>query len=392
MRNKTYDLIIAGLGAAGLTLVRKLLGNPVLSNWSILVVDAHLEPFSDKTWCFWDRMDSDLTPYSDHIWNILDVQAGGARFTETLQGLRYHCVRSDTYSKIVYERMAKHSSIEMVKADILGFDYDAGKDCAELRTDKGTFAARWILQSALRPPSEFSDPDEIRLIQHFEGWEIQTETPFFDPERAMLMDFETPQANGVTFFYILPFTQNKALIEYTIFSEEMLTDGQYEKGVSDYLSRLGLPDGRYTVTRRERGGIPMDSTRYPGWWNPRVMNIGTIAGHTKPSTGYTFMRIQAQCDRIVRDLEHGLRPSHSGRSSFRFRVYDLMLLHILQQDPATALRIFHDLFKRNSISRVLRFLDEKTHVGQELAIFSTLPYIPFFKAIGARYSRILKGA
>jgi lycopene beta-cyclase len=136
----------------------------------------------------------------------------------------------------------------------------------------------------------------------------------------------------------------------------------------------------------------MESTRFSGWLNRRTLSIGMVGGHTKPSTGYTFMRIQNQIRSIVDRLKRDENPVHSGGSSYRFRVYDIMLLSILAEDPKMGVQIFHDLFKKNSMELIFKFLDERTHFFEELKIFSTLPYIPFLKAIYRMRFRILSGA
>jgi lycopene beta-cyclase len=69
-----------------------------------------------------------------------------------------------------------------------------------------------------------------------------------------------------------------------------------------------------------------------------------------------------------------------------------MLLWLLESEPEVCKKIFHDLFDRNSFDRILQFLEEDTHLLQEISIFSSLPYIPFFKAIYKMKHRILTGA
>ena len=136
----------------------------------------------------------------------------------------------------------------------------------------------------------------------------------------------------------------------------------------------------------------MEDTRYPAWYCNRVMNIGTVGGLTKPSTGYTFTRIHQHCKDIVSALEAGETPPVSKSSAYRFRVYDMMLLYLLENHQQTSIEIFNQLFKKNRFDRILQFLEEETHLGNELAIFSSLPYMPFFKAIYKMKHRIFTGA
>jgi len=279
----------------------------------------------------------------------------------------------------------------MLEAGITGFS-SIGEN-GILHTDKGDFQADWIFQSALKP-SEFRDLKvDISLKQHFLGIEIKTNRDLFNPDLVTLMDFDTDQKHGVTFFYILPFSKNEALIEYTFFTETVLSDEEYLEGIKNHLSeKYNLEEDDYKITRKEKGVIPMEDRRYPAWYNNRVMNIGSMGGLTKPSTGYTFTRIHRHCAEIVSELEKGNPPPATGLSSYRFRVYDMMLLYLLKHEPETSVKIFHDLFENNSFEKVLTFLEEKTGIGTEISIFASLPYLPFFKSIWKMKHRIFTGA
>ncbi|MEX2455821.1 MAG: lycopene cyclase family protein, partial [Balneolaceae bacterium] len=158
------------------------------------------------------------------------------------------------------------------------------------------------------------------------------------------------------------------------------------------LERYSLEKSDYTISREEKGSIPMEDRHYPAWYNPRVMNIGTVGGLTKPSTGYTFTRIHRHCASIVNALEKGNTPPTSNKSAYRFRVYDMMLLNILKEDPIEGVRIFRELFKKNSFDKILRFLEEDTTFSEELSIFASVPYMPFFKSIYKMKHRIFTGA
>ena len=136
----------------------------------------------------------------------------------------------------------------------------------------------------------------------------------------------------------------------------------------------------------------MEDRRYSTEWCEGVFNIGTVGGLTKPSTGYTFTRIHRQSRDILEALEKNRTPGLNRASAYRFRVYDMMLLYILETYPEKSVTIFRELFKRNTFDRILQFLEEKTSFHQELAIFASLPYMPFFRAIWNTKQRILTGA
>ena len=389
--SRHYDFIIAGAGAAGLSLVWNMLQRKELHGRTILLVDRTLKPVRDKTWCFWD--DSHI-PFEDlihHTWNRLEVRARDSVFSETLQNYRYHCVKSDDYSGKILDLAGRSPDITLLEADIDGFAFESG--VAEMKTSEGPFTATHILQSALRPPGFNKLKLDLSLLQHFAGWHIRTRDPIFDPGTATFMDFDVPQENGVTFVYVLPFSSRDALVEYTLFSSEVISDEAYKKGLEDYIEgRLGQPPDSYAIEYVEKGVIPMEDRRYPARYCRNVWNMGTMGGLTKPSTGYTFTRIQKHSAAIADALARGANPPSRIMSPYRFRVYDMLLLFNLHRDPDTAVTIFHELFRRNRFDRILRFLEEDTRFDQDLRIMASVPWRPFFRAIYHMKHRIITGA
>lgn len=387
-----YDYIIAGAGAAGLSLTRAILSSSILRSKRILLIDQHLKPATDKTWSFWAQPDNPVTELAFQHWQDITVSAYTHDFSTVLDKLRYYCIKSEEFSSRILKEVKESPQVTTLKASVSEITSD--DSMVTVLTDKGVYTGTWCFQSVFKSPlNRDKEQHEIRLLQHFMGWEIEVQEPFFHENEVMLMDFDIPQGDGVTFFYVLPFSSTHALVEYTMFSPQMLSSETYEEEIRHYLKdKFNLSDGDFSVTRKEIGAIPMESVRYSPWLNPRTLNIGMIGGHTKPSTGYTFMRIQKQVESIVQSLQRDEKPGHAGTSSYRFRVYDIMLLSILDKNPLMGVKIFHDLFKKNSMELVFKFLDEKTHLLEELKIFSTLPYLPFLKSIYQMRSRIFSGA
>lgn len=385
-----FDYIIAGAGAAGLTLLWYLSKSDVLREKQILLIDKHLAPTDSKTWCFWDDGSLPVSEFVEHTWRQLDIHAKGSRFSEKLKTYQYHCIRSYNYTSELLDLAAFRKNITMLEAGIQHFS-DDGKQ-AVAHTDQGNFAADMIFQSALKPPGYDHANVDISLQQHFLGWDIECDTELFNPCRVLFMDFETSQRHGVSFFYILPFTKKKALIEYTLFTENLLPTEEYEKEIKNYLlDRYNLQPHEFKITRTEKGSIPMEDREYKPWYCKNVLNIGTAGGYTKPSTGYTFSRIHKHLKGIVYSLDRGEPVTGKRISPYRFRVYDMMLLYLLKNEPEISVTIFHDLFKNNKIDTLLAFLDETTRFHQELAIFSTVPYRPFFRSIYKMKHRLFTG-
>ena len=103
------------------------------------------------------------------------------------------------------------------------------------------------------------------------------------------MDFDCDQKNSVHFFYTLPFSRRKALIETTWLSDlnnNSLQD--YENQLKDYIeNRLNIK--KYKINFTETGAIPLFHLKNEQKINQ--INIGTAGGMTRLSTGYTLSLI-----------------------------------------------------------------------------------------------------
>ena len=129
-------------------------------------------------------------------------------------------------------------------------------------------------------------------MQHFKGLLIKTEEPAFNPSEATLMDFRVSQQHGTTFMYVLPVSGTRALVEYTLFTKELLEAEEYVVAIKDYISSY-LKVTNYNVFGEEFGVIPMTNIKFLKQIG-RVINMGTAGGQTKGSSGYTFQFIQKQ--------------------------------------------------------------------------------------------------
>lgn len=386
-----YDIIIAGAGASGLSLVWHILQSQKLQDKQILLADRQFSISNDRTWCFWDDTHMPFDNLIHHSWNQLEVVARSNRMQEHLVRYRYHCIRSLDYRSHILSLAHASPNITLLETDILDFKTDGGN--AVMETGDGEYRASYIFQSVMNPPGFENEKTDISLKQQFLGWEIKTVQPIFNPDKAVFMDFDVLQKSGVTFFYTLPFSDNTALVEYTQFSSMLQSVEGFEEGLKNYLrSKMNLSEKDYTIIRKETGVIPMEDRHYPATYCEHVFNIGTSGGLTKPSTGYTFTRIHRHSAAIVSSLENSTSMPEQKRSTYRFRVYDIMLLYLLDNDVDMSVTIFHNLFEKNRFDRILQFLEEETHFGQELAIFSSLPPLPFLKSIWKMRHRIFTGA
>jgi lycopene beta-cyclase len=61
----------------------------------------------------------------------------------------------------------------------------------------------------------------------------------------------------------------------------------------------------------------------------------------------------------------------------RYSFYDSILLNMIQKENQVIPKVMDRLFSKMKFANILRFLDEKTNIGEELKLFSQLQ-IPLF--------------
>lgn len=384
-KSRTFDYIIAGAGSSGLSLAWYLV-NSELRDKKILVVDRSLKPENDKTWCFW----SNGNPNFEHLilqkWSRAEIFVNDEQISETLSEYPYYCIRSGDYRRALLDELERVPNVTLLESAV--GELTGSEEKAIVKTENGTFSANYVFQSCLPPPVKNSP--SYPLIQHFLGWEITGEREVFEPGSFIFMDLDETYKRGLAFMYVLPLTKKRALLEYTIFSPSVEPAPVYEDKLELYIyNRYGLKRINYTIDRTEYGEIPMEDSMYGPWYAPRVLNIGMRGGLTKPSTGFTYSRIQNHSRQIVRSLIESGEPAPPPRSARRYRIYDLWLLQILHDHPDEAFDVFYALFRNNRLDDLFRFLGEESDIGQDLKIMTSVPWKPFFRAIWNTKRRML---
>lgn len=371
-----YNYIIAGAGCAGLSLLVRLINDGQTAGKRILLVDKGPKDQNDRTWCFWEKETGLFDSIVHHSWNHLWFHSEGFSRKMDISPYRYKMIRGLDFYQYCFSLLRAHPEIEVRFGHINSMDTRA--DGAVMDLDGEWLEADYIFNSIFHPPRPAS-LKEYYLLQHFKGWIIQTPEPVFKPEEATLMDFRVSQAEGATFVYVLPLSPHEALVEYTLFSSNLLKPEAYNTALEDYISNYpGI--GAYTVKEEEFGIIPMTNHRFPRY-NGRLVYIGMAGGQTKPSSGYTFRYIQKHSRLLAGALAQTGRPYiKSPWLQKRFHLYDSTLLHILHHRKMEGSEIFAQLFKKNEPAKVLRFLDNETSIGQELLLMQSLPKMVFLPA------------
>ena len=318
-----------------------ILHNEQLKYKSILLVDKSLKDKNDRTWCFWEKgtglFESIVYRQWDHAW----FRSPGYSRLLTMSPYKYKLIRGIDFYSYCLEFIRKFKNVEIEFQDVRKVETNETGACVYFENSK--VEASYVFNSILfeKPVAK---PGVYVLLQHFKGYVIESATEVFDTSKPVLMDFRVNQEHGTTFTYIMPFTKNKALVEYTLFTKALLSDAQYDEGLRKYIGEfIGIQD--YNLIEQEFGVIPMTNFEFTSS-NGNVFNIGTAGGQTKPSTGYTFHFIQQHSKQIVELLSKGKRPD-VGSVNKRFKFYDSTFLNILANESVPGRKVFTRLFRNN---------------------------------------------
>lgn len=373
--SKVYDYIIAGSGAAGLSLLYGLLSDSSLSKKNILVLDKEPKNKNDRTWCFWEKENGVFEEIVHHQWKQLIFHGEDFSRTLDLNNYTYKMIRGIDFYNHVLQLAAQFDNVTFLYEEIRSMESDS--KVGIVKTTKNEYHAPCVFNSTtLFNPEVRADNS---LLQHFMGWVIKTPNEAFDKSVGTLMDFRVDQSHGDTFMYVLPTTSDTALVEYTLFTEKLLDKEEYKIELGYYIKEtLQITD--YEIQETEFGIIPMslaDFKRQPKG-EERIFNIGTAGGFTKASSGYTFQFIQKNTASIIERLKSDQTLNH--RPSFREKVfhwYDRTLLDVIMSKKTSGKKIFSIMFKSMKADDILKFLGNESSLWDDIKIMVRLPIIHF---------------
>jgi hypothetical protein len=209
--------------------------------------------------------------------------------------------------------------------------------------------------------------------QHFVGWEIEFENaqPLSAP---VIMDINSRFQEGLKFFYLIPKTDRRLLVELTYFSEQIFDEAHYDAEIEKYIQSRGWKG--YTIVGKERGVIPLVSIVPPANLPAHYRPLGVRAGNLRASTGYSVWRSLAQ--------SRGSGPLLVSTFDLRWRLVqamDRVFLKVLQLNPHRAGELFSRFFQGLEGEVIASFMSERPHWRALLRVIFVMPKWVFVKAL-----------
>lgn len=373
-----YDYIIAGSGLAGLSLAYKIRQNPSLNHKSILLIDKDSKSKNDRTWCFWSKEEELFDNLVKSEWDNIYFATDNFERSFRIAPYKYKMIRGIDFYNHTLAFLKQATSTDFFIGNIESINQV--KNQIAIKTTHKSFTSDYIFKSY--PSKEnFNNHPALNshfVWQHFKGLIIETPNDSFDKGTAKFMDFRIPQGADTRFFYVMPISERKALIEIAIFSKDIPHPDFYDPFIKNYIQEnLGITE--YKISEEEIGAIPMTSYKFKSSPHDRIINIGTNSGSVKASSGFAFKRIQEETDNILKQIENNTLHKYTKPKS-RFLFYDRILLNAILTGKTTGVAIFEGLFKNLSPQSIFKFLDEKGSFFHDLKIFTGPPTWPFFKA------------
>ena len=154
--NRHFDIIIVGAGAAGLSLLYRLL-NSSLKNSKILLLDKNPKNQNDRTWCFWEKKEGLFEEIVFKKW----AKAVGERTKGELKVQVFHSAQLGVEEDI----------IEQIRA---GANIGQNTDSARM----GNYVPEIAVMNGPYFVSDYNDVFKLGDLPVVKGWKAKLEKEF----------------------------------------------------------------------------------------------------------------------------------------------------------------------------------------------------------------------
>lgn len=373
--NSHFDLIIIGGGCAGLSLAYQLslFGE---SCPRTLIVEERANYTNDRTWCFWDVNEPIHRNLAPHVWHNFVIKNNQLAQQYSCKETPYFMLPSDIFYEAALSAIKSNTKIEMLTGEKLSGDL-IKKDTWQIQTSQFIATSTNVIDT--RPNKAITKKDSL-MWQSFVGYEIELEHPLFNQDELVLMDFDANFKEGLGFIYCLPISKSKALIEYTVFSEDLFVADQLKDHLIEKISKY-TNNATYKILRQEAGILPMGNKLIQQKEDSSYLFAGLFAGAARPSSGYAFQRIQAWAKDCAKELINHQQIKRFKKDSWIQTWMDFLFITVIKKNPSLGAKVFEELFKNCEIKTIANFMSDHSTFLEKLKIITALPALPFLLAI-----------
>ena len=357
---KIYKAAIIGLGPSGLAVNKIIYGN---TKDEIIAFENSDISNRDNFFGFW--LTDWMKPFETIIekkWNEWIIGDAKTHIIHTSNNKPYCVISFKTWRNYCLDTK---NNLKLEKKQVQ--EYFPFKNYFKIITaDKKEFYAEKIYDS--RSVKEKNG----ELTQNFFGINIETADHTFDEKKLTLMHF-TQESDILHFIYILPFSHNRALVESTVFSKNVLDEIWFREKINDYLKMNNI--NKFKEHGREKGVIPMFFCDVAKPLNNNIVNIGIRGGACKPSTGYAFSFLIKQIQLLNKS-----NKNHVTVHKFIERKMDKIFINFLKNNKETG-KSFIKLASNLNGDEFQSFMMGESNFVTKLKIIKTMPKMPFIKEI-----------
>jgi len=377
-----YTYIIVGAGAAGLQLALAINRDSFFNHCNILIIEKENIQRKDKRWSFWENGVGHWDELIYQSWSNASFYGPTAkRLQFNLEPYTYKSLHSSDFNQFAKEQIAQSTNISLIIGDVVNVSQNKGR--AIVRTLEKEYSCTHCFDSRIQADWNKDEKGHTTLWQHFKGLTIEFEQKTFDSSEFTMMDFRLRHLDSTSFFYVLPTDENRALVEFTLFTKDVFNRSEdYDQYLQNYISTY-ISQNSYSIMDIEEGKIPMTTFPFHKKNKEHITKIGTAGSWVRPSTGYSFKYIEKYVNQIITNIK--LNKSISNQLlSRKTRWLDAILLEVLSKENHLGPAIFETQYSKNSIEQIFKFLDGETNISEDLSMISKFDKMPFLKAV-SRY-------
>jgi lycopene beta-cyclase len=360
-----FDYAVIGVGAAGLSFLKQSQNNKGIKT---IAIDKNIFIQKNHIFGYWDMPWTKALNAHSHqkwkTWSIINQEEEVKFFSE------YHAYGIIYLDKWKEECLKNKDDLVIIESYVRNIVKKNNEIFEIILENNDVYYAYNIVDS--RPVKL----EKKYLKQHFLGLTIETKYDVFDENKLILMDFRVDQSKGIHFIYLVPFSKRKALIESTMFSYNEESNDWYKKSIEEYLQKF-YQLKEWNIVDEEKGSIPMILVKKP---KNNFINIGTMSGAMKPSSGYAMSFIQKQISDLFKNKSL-INRKFANPHKFVDLWMDKIFLKVIASNPALAISIFTNLGKTLNGNEFALFMSGQANTLIRLKVILKMPKKHFLKAL-----------